>query len=200
MRHSLQIKKATSVAAAVVIAGAACIATVSTTDAAFTDHAAVNLGTGSAGSGLGNPTKFDIAIRDAGNVLQDAATPASAVVLPTTGGTQFSEDTAVVFTAQAANRNPGITGDVSVKVWDPDPVSNDLYDTLRFTVTLDGAGSPVLTNATASDVNAANLTFTNVAPGAQHSVRLSVVIAAGAGITVAGKATALGLQFNGVSR
>ena len=186
--------------AALMAGGLFLVASVAVTHAAFTDNAILNLGTGDDASGIGNPNMFDIAVRDTNGVLQDASTHATAVVLTTTGGTQFSEDTPVVFSTHVVNREPGIVGAIVARLWDPDPVANDLYADLRFTITLDESATAVVTSATADEVNAANLTFADVVPGGEHVIHVSVLIVSGAGISVAGKATSLGVQFDGVSQ
>jgi len=170
------------------------------TAAAYTDDASLNLGTGAEGSGLGNPNRFDIAVRDAAGTLQDASTRATAVVLPLASGTTFREGAPVRFDVTVANRDPGVAGDLKLSLYDPDPETADLFGSLRFTIYLDGSSTAAIDDATADAVNAAGLGFTDVGPGAQHQVRVDAVIVQGAGIAVAGKSTAIGLQTNGESR
>lgn len=181
-------------------AGAVLLACGGVTAAAYTDAALVFLGTGSEGSGIGNPHRFDIAVRDAQNELQDAVTRADAVVLPVTSDTVFTEGTPVRFDVTIANRTPGVTGDLMLSLYDPDPQSSDLFGSLRFSLYLDGSATPAITDATADTVNAAGLGFTAVEPGIEHHVRVDAVIATGAGLSVAGTSTAIGLQTNGTSR
>ncbi|MBT8161618.1 MULTISPECIES: hypothetical protein [Arthrobacter] len=170
------------------------------TAAAYTDFAVVNLGTGAANSGIGNPNKFDIAVKDAGGVLRDADSKATAVVLPLTSGTEFSETKAVQFDTTVVNRQPGIIGDLTVSLYDPDPQANDLFGGLLFTVYLDGSATPAIANATATQVNQAALRFTDVAPGQEHSVKLSVLLAKNSASTATGKSTQLGVLTNGESK
>lgn len=171
-----------------------------TTAAAFTDFARVNLGTGAAGSGLGNPNRFDIAVKDSTGVLRDADTPETAVVLPLSAGSAFSESKPVEFDVSVTNRKPGVNGNLTVSLYDPDPQSGDLFGTLLFTVYLDGAATPAIANATAQQVNQAGLTFQNVAPGEQRAVRVSAVLAANSGAQSSGKSTQLGVLTNGESK
>jgi len=170
------------------------------TSAAYTDNATLNLGTGAPGSGIGNPNRFDIAVRDAAGALQDAATPGNAVVLPLTSGTLLSELTPVVLDVTVANRQPGLAGDLTLSVYDPDPVADDLFGSLRFTIFLDGSTTPAITGATAQQVADAGLRFEDVAPGVEHRVTVSVLIAANSGVAVAGKSTQIGLLTDGESR
>lgn len=181
-------------------AGIVALIAAGATSAAYTDYANLNLGTGTAGSGIGNPNKFDIAVKDAAGVLQDASTRATAVVLPLTSGTKLKEGVPVRFDVTIANRAPGVLGDLKLSLYDPDPQASDLFESLRFTVYLDGSSTAAITLATADAVNAAGLGFTNVNPGAQRQVRVDAVIVQGAGLAVAGKSTAIGLQANGESR
>ncbi|MCA4134032.1 hypothetical protein [Arthrobacter sp. M4] len=171
-----------------------------TTAAAYTDFARLNLGTGAAGSGLGNPNRFDIAVKDSANALQDAETPADAVVLPLTSGAAFSESAPVQFDVTVANRTPGVTGDLAVTLYDPDAQTDDLFDTLRFSVYLDGAATPAIANASAQQVNQAGLKFADVAPGQEHSIRVTAILPAGSGAMAPGKATQLGVLTNGESK
>lgn len=170
------------------------------TAAAFTDFAVVSLGAGVANSGIGNPNRFDIAVKDAGGILRDAESKATAVVLPLSSGTEFSETKAVQFDLTAANRQPGIIGDLAVSVYDPDPQASDLFDNLLFTVYLDGSATPAVENATAAQVNQAGLLFSDVAPGQEHRVKLSVLLAKDTGTQVTGKSTQLGVLTNGESK
>ncbi|RKS90179.1 hypothetical protein DEU37_1499 [Microbacterium sp. AG790] len=181
-------------------AGVVAVIAAGATAAAYTDYANVSLGTGTPGSGIGNPNKFDIAVRDAGGTLQDAATRAAAVVLPLTSGTTFKEGVPVRFDVTVANRAPGVAGDLKLSLYDPDPQAADLFGSLRFTIYLDGSATAAIANATADAVNTAGLEFANVGPGVEHQVRVDAVIVQGAGIAVAGKSTAIGLQTNGESR
>lgn len=170
------------------------------TAAAYTDFAVVNLGTGAANSGIGNPNRFDIAVKDAGGILRDAETKANAVVLPLSSGAEFSETKAVQFDVTVANRQPGIIGDLAVSVYDPDPQNGDLFDSLLFTVYLDGAATPAVENASATQVNQAGLLFSDVAPGQEHRVKLSVLLAKNSATQVTGKSTQLGVLTNGESK
>ena len=182
-------------------ASALLIAGVTTTAAAFTDEAQLHLGTGSPGSGIGNPDRFDIAVRDTNFQLQDAATGADAVALPTDGATEFSESTPVVFNTRFENRDPGITGDLTIRLFDPDDGGNgELFPSLLFTVYLQGASVPSATGVSAEDFNAANIVQPDVAPGSGVDVRLEVVVAPGTGMATAGKSTSLGLRAEGESR
>lgn len=176
------------------------LAGVGLTAAAYTDHATLNLGTGAPGSGIGDPDRFDIAVRDAAGQLQDAATPGEAVVLPLTSGTLLSELTPVVFDVTVVNREPGVAGDLTLTVHDPDPVADDLFDSLRFTVFLDGSTAPAVADATAQQVTDAGLRLDDVAPGEEHRVTVSVLVVADAGLAVAGKTTQIGLLTDGESR
>lgn len=186
-----------------VLAGAALVtlvAGVGLTAAAYTDHATLNLGTGAPGSGVGNPDRFDISVRDAAGDLQDAATPGDAVILPLTSGTVLSELTPVVFDVTVVNREPGIAGDITLTLHDPDPVAGDLFGSLRFTVFLDGSTTPAVTDATAQQVADAALRLEDVAPGEERLVSVSVLVAANSGMDVAGKSTQIGLLADGESR
>jgi len=171
-----------------------------TTAAAYTDFARLNLGTGAPGSGIGNPNRFDIAVKDNAGVLNDAATPESAVVLPLSAGTAFSETTPVQFDVTVANLRPGITGDLAVSLYDPDPVNQDLFGSLLFTVYLDGAATPAIANASAEQVNQAGLVFQDVAPGQERRIRLSAILPGNSGTQVIGKSTQLGVLTNGESK
>lgn len=170
------------------------------TAAAFTDFAVVSLGAGVANSGIGNPNRFDIAVKDAGGILRDAESKATPVELPLSSGMEFSETKAVQFDLTAANRQPGIIGDLAVSVYDPDPQASDLFDNLLFTVYLDGSATPAVENATAAQVNQAGLLFSDVAPGQEHRVKLSVLLAKDTGTQVTGKSTQLGVLTNGESK
>jgi len=170
------------------------------TAAAFTDVARLNLGTGAPGSGIGNPQRFDIAVKDSTGILRDAETPQAAVVLPLSAGTAFSETTPVQFDVTVANRQPGITGDLAVSLYDPDPVNQDLFGRLLFTVYLDGAATPAVANASADQVNQAGLVFRGVAPGQEHRISLSAILPANSGTQVIGKSTQLGVLTNGESK
>ncbi|WP_028707468.1 hypothetical protein [Propionicicella superfundia] len=184
----------------VLAASALIVLGVASTSAAFTDHAVVNLGTGSPGSGVGNPNRFDIAIHDDDDVLQDADTRATAVVLSLTSGTALSETDPVVFDATVLNRDPGVAGDLSIQLYDPDPVTDDVFAALRFTIYLDGSPTASLTGLTSTEVNAAGLTITDVEPGEEHTIRVSAVLASGTALGNAGKTTQVGLQVEGESR
>ncbi|KIP51443.1 hypothetical protein [Leucobacter komagatae] len=178
-------------------AGVLLFAGVGITAATFTDTATLNLG----GGGIGNPTLFDIAVRDGAGQLQDAELEADAVLLPLTDGEALNETDPVAFEARFENRDPGITGDLVIQVFDPDPQpGDDLFDQLLFTIYLQGASVPAIAGATAAEVNAAQLTEADVQPGGTVDVRLEAVIAPGAGIAVAGTATQLGLKAEGESR
>lgn len=181
--------------------GVFCVLGLGLTVAAFTDHATVRLGTGAQGSGIGDPDKFDIAVRDATSVLQDAPTAAQAVVLPLTSGTKLSEVTPVVLNVRFENRNPGVAGDLLLRVMDPnDEGASDLFRTLRFTVYLDGSATPTVTNASASDLNAANIAAADRSPGEGVDVRYEVLVAPGTGIAALGKSTQIGAYAEGQSR
>lgn len=183
-------------AAGLLIAGTATV-----TAAAYTDVALVNLGTGAPGSGVGNPHRFDIAVADAAGQWQDAPDAASAVVLQPVSGTSFSESSPVVFRATFLNRDPGVAGDLTVRLWDPDPTgAGDLFAMLRYTVTLDGASTPAISGATADQVNAAGLVLEDVQPGVQRRVEVSAVIAGGTGLAAMGTSTAVGIRAEGESR
>lgn len=171
-----------------------------TTAAAFTDFARVNLGTGAANSGIGNPNRFDIAVKDSAGNLQDAATPQEAVVLPLSAGSAFSETTPVQFDVTVANRQPGVPGDLTLSLYDPDPEASDLFGSLLFTVYLDGSGTPAITNATADQVNQAGLRFQNVAPGQEHAIRLTAILPSDSAAALSGKTTQLGVLTNGESK
>ena len=80
------------------------------------------------------------------------------------------------FDVTVANRQPGITGDLTVSLYDPDPLSQDLFGRLLFTVYLDGAATPAIANASADQVNQAGLVFQGVAPGQEHRISLSVIL------------------------
>ncbi|MDQ1205228.1 hypothetical protein [Microbacterium sp. SORGH_AS_0862] len=193
--------KRTGRARAALASGLLLASVVALSAASFTDNALLNFGTGAAGSGVGNPDKFDIAVLDAAGQWQDAASPSGAVVLSPTTGAAFSETTPVVFEATFLNRAPGVAGDLTLRLWDPDPAATgDLYDQLRFTVYLDGATTAAVTEATAADVNAAGLVFSDVQPGVEHRVTISAVLADGSGISVIGKTTAVGVMTEGESR
>lgn len=170
------------------------------TAAAYTDHATLNLGTGAPGSGIGNPDRFDVAVRDADGTLQDAATPGDAVVLPLASGTLLSELTPVVFDVTVVNREPGIAGDITLTLHDPDPVTDDLFGSLRFTVFLDGSTTPAVADATAQQVADAALRLEDVAPGEERLVSVSVLLVEDSGMDVAGKSTQIGLLADGESR
>lgn len=168
------------------------------TAAAYTDHATVNLGTGVAGSGIGNPDRFDIAVRDAAAVLHDAQTPEDALVLALTDGQHLSEISPVVFTVPVVNRDPGLPGDLTLSLYDPDPVPGDAFDSLCFTISVDG--TEAIAGATAQQVNDAGLRFDDVQPGQEHIVEISALLVADSGLDVAGKSTQIGLQADGESR
>lgn len=187
---------ATIAGASGILLGLGAFALVGPSAAAYQDQATVGLG----GAGIGNPNRFDIAIADADGAAQDAATPAEAVVLPTDGAAAFSEDAPVGFTAQVVNRDPGLAGDLTLTLTDPDPVEDDLWSSLRFTVVLDGAAEPAVAGATADEVNAAGLRFDAVAPGQTHTVHIDAVLAPDTAEAAAGKTTSIGLQVDGESR
>ncbi|MGC4151976.1 MAG: hypothetical protein QM628_02705 [Propionicimonas sp.] len=167
------------------------------TAAAFTDHALLNLG---AGGAIGNPNLFDIAIRDANGDLQDAATTADAVILPLTSGDVLSETNAVVFEAHVVNRDPGVAGDLLLRLYDPDEESGDVFADLRFTIYLDGASTAAAQGLTAAEVNAADLGFTEVDPGDEHTIRVSALLASGTAAAAEDKSTQIGLRVEGESR
>lgn len=175
-------------------------AVAATTSAAFTDQATVNLGTGAAGSGLGNPRLFDIAVTDASAALQDAATPTAAVVLPTTPGSGLSEDNAERLNVTFTNRTTSILGLLTFKLYDPDPVTADVWADVRFTVYLDGSATPVISGATAAAVNTAAIAVDNVAAGESHVVRVDARLAAGTAVGDLGKTTQIGVRADGQSR
>ncbi|MDQ1129966.1 hypothetical protein [Microbacterium sp. SORGH_AS_0888] len=182
-------------------AGVALVGVVAVTAAAYTDVATLQLGTGATGSGLGNPHRFDIAVADSASQWQDAVTAASAVTLTPTSGTQFSESSPVVMDATFLNRDPGVAGDLTLRLWDPDDTGpTDLFASLLFTVAIDGASTPAISGATAAAVNAADIVIPDVAPGQQPRVTVSAVIAAGSGIAAAGKSTSIGVSAEGESR
>lgn len=174
-------------------AGILLFAGVGVTVANFTDAATLNLG-----NGIGDPRRFDIAVRDETGKLQDAVTPEEAVLLPLTRGQAFNEADPVAFEVRFENRDPGLPGDLTIRVFDPDPqAAAELFERLLFTVYLQGSPEPAISGATAAEVNAANLTETGVQPGGTVDVRLEAVIAPGAGVSVAGTATQLGLRAEG---
>lgn len=187
-------------ASGAVLATCAVVAGTGVTGASWTDRATAGLGTGAPGSGLGNPHPFDIAVRDASGVLQDAPTLATAVELPLAAGSTLSEDEPVRFDVVVANRDPGVAGDLLVRVVDPDDTgADDLFASLRFTVRLDGA-APVVTGATAAEVAAAGLLLADVAPGAERTVSLEVVLAAGTALASLGRTTGIAVAVDGESR
>lgn len=182
------------------LAGLALVAAVPLTTAAFTDTATVALGTGKASSAVGNPNRFDIAVKDTTGAWQDAGTSGAAVTLTATSGTAFSETDPVVFDVVVLNRAPGVSGDLVVTLWDPDATgATDLYAALRFTVTLDGGSTPAIVNATATAVNAATVAVRGAVPGVQHTVRVSALLAAGTGSAVLGQSTSVGVHVTGQS-
>lgn len=196
-----QGRRSGAVRALLAVTAAALVSSVALTAASYTDHAAANFGNGTTNSGIGNPNRFDIAVRDSMGVLQDASTPASAVLLPLTSGTAFTETTPVVFEATFANRAPGIAGDLVFSIYDPDDTgATDLFRSLRYTLYLAGSSTPVVANATADALNLAAATSSDVAPGGSVLVRLEAVIAPGAGMSVAGQSTQLGMTAQGESR
>ncbi|KQT96282.1 hypothetical protein [Sanguibacter sp. Leaf3] len=185
------------------LAGAALVPVlvgVAITTAAYTDRAVLTLGTGAAGSGLGNPARFDIAVRGSDSLLHDGASPQEAVALTLENGSKLSESSPVDFEVVLVNRAPGVSGDLILAVYDPDPVAADLFDALRFTVYLDGAPTPVLADAPPAQVVEERLAFEGVAPGEERLVTVSVLIAEGSGLDVAGKSTQIGLLVDGQSR
>lgn len=169
------------------------------TSAAFTDQATANLGAGATDSGIGNPHRFDIAVRDADGQLKDADSAQTAVVLPLASGTAFSEDTPVRLVVAVTNRDPGVAGHLKISVYDPDPATDDLYGSLRFTISLDGNSTPVVTDKTADEVNAAGIAFPNVEPGAEHQIVIDMRLAPGTSLSNQGKSTSIGLKANGES-
>lgn len=182
------------------VAGCALILGAGATAASFTDFATGNLTSGANGPGIGNPHRFDIAVKDANGKLQDAQTPASAVVLDTTASTGLSESAAVEFEADIVNRNPGITGDLLISVYNPDTENPSLFGDLLFTVYLDGSAQPAISHATAAQVNSAGLKFTNVLPGEDRKVKLSLVLAKDTTDQAVGKTAEIGILANGESR
>lgn len=181
--------------------GILCALSVAATSAAFTDHATLNFGTGAPGSGIGNPNRFDIAVKDASGTLQDAATPTAAVVLPLTTGTALSESSPVRLDVRFENRNPGVPGDLLLQVFDPDDTGEgDLFRNLRFTMYVNGSSTPAVTGATAGQLNAAAVTAPNVAPGDGVDVRYDILIAPGTGVASLGKTTQIGASAKGTSR
>ncbi|MFC6356468.1 hypothetical protein [Luethyella okanaganae] len=175
--------------------GLVLLLTAGITAAAYFDEATLNLG----GTGIGNPNTFDIAVHDQGNALQDAKTPASAVVLTTSGSSAFTVDTPVIFDVTVTNRTTSLKGSIVPVLYDPDPVTDDLFAKLRFSLYLDGSTSPVATGATADELNALGTAFVDVAAGKEHTVRLSVVLATGTGFAYSGKTTQLGVRMDGES-
>ncbi|QTX03499.1 hypothetical protein [Agromyces archimandritae] len=178
--------------------GALLLAGIAMTSASFADQAKVNVG-GATGIRVDIPVRLDIAVRDGQGGLQDAIEAAEAVVLPSSGAAGFTEHTPVVFEARFENRDPGVTGDLHVTVFDPD-VSGayDLFGQLRFTVYLQGSATPAASGLTAEEVNAASIVET-VHPGGSLDVRIEAVIAAGEAVSAAGKSTQLGIRVDGNS-
>lgn len=187
-------------ASGTVLAAGVAVAGVGVTGASWTDRATANMGTGAPGSGVGNPHRFDIAVRDASGVLQDAPALAEAVELPLAAGSALSEDEPVRFDVVVVNRDPGVAGDLLVRVVDPDDTgAEDLFAALRFTVRLDGA-APAVTGATAAEVNAADLLLADVVPGAERTVSLEVVLAPGSTPASLGRTTGIAVAVDGESR
>lgn len=185
------------------LAGAAIVPVlvgIAITAAAYSDRAVLSLGTGAAGSGLGNPVRFDIAARGPDGTLHDGASPQEAVPLTVEDGSKLSESSPVDFEVVLVNKAPGISGDLTLALYDPDPVADDLFDALRFTVYLDGSPTPVLADATPAQVVDERLTLEGLAPGEEHLVAVSVLIAEGSGLAVAGESTQIGLLVDGQSR
>lgn len=172
---------------------------VGATYASFTDQAVANLGSDGNPGVIGNPHVFDIAVTDADGELQDAATREEAVELPVSPGSVLSVHDSIGFTVVFTNREPGVNGDLTIRVFDPDPVEGDLFDAVRFTVSMDGA-APAVANATAAQVAAADLGFDDVAPGESREVRVDMRLAAGQSEEVGGLTTRVGILADGVSR
>lgn len=167
------------------------------TSAAYTDHATLNLGDGGA---IGSPNVYDIAVKDDASNLQDANTAAQAVVLPLASGSAFSEDTPVAFEATFVNRTTSLLGDLNVTLFDPDTTSDDPWDQLRFTVYLNGSSTAAISNASAADVNDADLVMSDVAPGEERLVRLEITIATGQATVLDGTSTHIGVRVKGESQ
>ena len=173
---------------------------VGVTTAAYSDRAVLTLGTGAAGPALGNPARFDVAVRDADGLLHDGASPEEAVPLTLASGSRLSESSPVDVDVVLVNRAPGVSGDVTLTVYDPDPVTDDLFDALRFTVYLDGSPTPALADATSQQMVDEPVPLEGLEPGEERLVTVSVLVAEGSGLSVAGETTQIGLLADGQSR
>lgn len=166
------------------------------TAAAYTDVALLGMGSGTT-TAVGNPHRFDIAVRDANGSWQDAETTSGAVVLPLSGSSSVSTRTAVEFRVELLNRDPGVAGDLFLQLYDPDSGADDLFSDLLFDVAVDG--DPVAERLSAQALNDRDIAIEQVAPGETHTVSIKATLAHG-GLANAGKTTQLGLRVNGESR
>lgn len=171
---------------------------IAATSAAFTDSALVQLGTGAAGPGIGDPDRFDLAVLDDAGIPQDAAEESQAVVLSTSGSSVLSQDDAVFFVASILNRPGSPEGDVTIELYDPDPVTGDPFESLRFDVYLAGSSTPAIAGASADEVNQAGLVLEGLASGETRTVRLEVLLDEPP--VVPGSGTRIGLRGLGETR
>ncbi|MDR1853034.1 MAG: hypothetical protein LBR21_10395 [Propionibacteriaceae bacterium] len=163
---------------------------VGATWAALTDRAGLNVA-------FGSGQRFDLAISLGG--LHEAEKARSAVPV------QASPDVLdpfmpAVFSAKVVNKKPGLPGDLSVRLWDPDPEPGDLFGRLRFFIDIDGRS--VAVGLTAAEINRSGVAMADVEPGEEHNVRVAVLLdpADAAKSAADRRGTAVGLKVEGMSR
>ncbi|GAA2180368.1 hypothetical protein GCM10009847_17980 [Leucobacter tardus] len=195
MNRTAQTRGLGSLAALASLVGLLCtvlIAGLATTQAGFSDRTGTTVN-GDAGIG----GTFDLGVRD-GTAIVDAPDDASALEIAfTPAGEKFRIAKPLTYETTLVNRKQSVTGAVRVRLYDPDPVTNDLFAQLRFTMTIDDR--VVATKLSAQAIEDLALAIDDVAPEAEHKVRLDVVLDPDISHDYHNTETQIGVRFEGVS-
>lgn len=178
--------------AAATCAGAVLLGTVVSTSAAFSDRSGATVNGAAGVSG-----RFDLGLVDGAQVV-DAADEATALEVGLAPADEpFRIGRPVGFDVVLSNAQDSATGVVSLSLYDPDPVVDDLFAQLRFSVSVDGA--QVASDLTADQVGTAGLTLADVHPGDQRVVHLDVVLTDDIARTYHQSQTRIGVRFEGMT-
>lgn len=168
------------------------LAGITTTQAGFSDRTGATVN-GDAGIG----GLFDLGIRD-GNTIVDAPDDASAHEIAfTPAGEKFRIAKPLTYETTLVNRKESVTGAVRVRLYDPDPTTNDLFEQLRFTMTIDDR--VVAKQLSAEAVNDLDPAIDTVEPGDEHRVRLDVLLSTDISHDYHDTETQVGVRFEGAS-
>lgn len=190
--HDTRLRITPLLCAASLAVTALFVGTIFPTQAGFNDRTGATVN-GDAGIG----GIFDIGVLDGKKIIDAPNADAAHEIVFTPDGEKFRISKPLTFQTTMVNREESVTGAVRVQLYDPDPVQDDLFAQLLFTVTLDD--KVVATKLTATAVNDLAPTVAKAAPGAEHTVKVEVVLDPGIANAYHGTQTSIGVRFEGSS-